>query len=132
MEIDFFNYTSGILEVSIRCKKQCSRLNAPIVAKVPWFPSNPLRVNQLIVELVSPNAGVTRQKPSANQMVSTLNKHGHDEETMGKKRRLPALALLDGRIAYKKKLVKKRGLATLKREKTEKSEPLKLSSRGYE
>lgn len=65
-------------------------------------------------------------------MVSTLNKHGHDEETMGKKRRLSALALLDGLIAYKKKLVKKRGLATLKREKTEKSEPLKLSSRGYE
>lgn len=44
----------------------------------------------------------------ASQSVLTLNKRGRDEEIMGKeRRRLPVLALSDGLIVCKKKLVKK-------------------------
>jgi hypothetical protein len=76
--------------------------------KPPWSHSNPLRVNQLTVKRVFRNAGLAGQKVLASQSVLTLNKRGRDEEIMGKeRRRLPVLALSDGLIVCKKKLVKK-------------------------
>jgi len=99
LEIYFFNYTSKALEV-INCKEVCSKSNAPIAAKPQWSHSNPQLANQLTVKHVFPNAGLTKQKPSASLPDLTLNMHGLDEETTGKQRKKqPVPHLSDGRIA---------------------------------
>jgi len=84
-----------------RCKKVCSRLNVPIVAKLQWSLSNPQRENQLTVNLAFQNTGLINQKGSAKQTVLTRNKRGHGEEIMGKEsRRLAILLYSNGLIAH--------------------------------
>ena len=110
-EINFFNYASedtrGDLTI---CKEICSKLNVPTAAKKPWSPSNPQQANQPTAKRVFQSADLTGQKATTSRAALTLNKHGHDEEIMGKQdRKQPVPALCDGRTAWKKQqLVKKR------------------------
>ena len=102
-----------IPEVINRCKEICSKLNAPTAAKLPWSHSNPQQANQPTAKRVFPNAGLTGQKAPTSQAALTLNKHGHDEEIMGKQRRKqPVPALSDGRTAWKKQQLVEKDVKT--------------------
>ena len=94
-----------------RCKEICSKLNAPTVVRLPWSHSNPQQVNQPTAKRVFPNAGLTGQKATTSQAALTLNKHGRDEEITVKQRgKKPILALSDGRTAWKKQQLVKKGI----------------------